>query len=329
MSVRASDTPVEIGTEGTAEIGTDLGEGATGFQVANSNHPLNRKVTVGIRATLGELTTNSIKAQWAPGNEQLRGIYQHKKFTSLTGEAEKLGDLKSVVVHKISASNVNSTFPIAVGAKIHGVEEKHYSSVGTPYSMIVMPNQKNQNSTTLQEEDVSVAYDFAKRYPGYSAENLETNGIHAVPQRRFVLVSAGHPLVTAIQENATSLQTSDITQMPEQLIKISSNLYDTLMPLVKQQVSSQIKVLDMTRMSVELSPADFTSWGAVADQLSREAVSPIKSEQRRALKKAAGDATRIAAINAEFAERIEAEQDAVSSTPLEMFLELDTDYNFL
>ena len=112
---------------------------------------------------------------------RLRGrrafLYQQKKFVSLSGDTESQGDLKSVVLHSITAKSVNSNFPIAIGAKIHGVEEKSYSSTGSAYSMIVMPNQKSHAEEVLQEEDVSVAYDFAKRYPGYSAENLTTKAM--------------------------------------------------------------------------------------------------------------------------------------------------------
>ena len=42
----------------------------------------------------------------------------------------------------------------------------------------------------------------AKKFPGYTAENLSEKGIHEVSQRRFVLVSADHPIVSAISENA-------------------------------------------------------------------------------------------------------------------------------
>ena len=38
--------------------------------------------------------------------------------------------------------------------------------------------------------------------PGYTAENLDTKGIHEVAARRFCLVAADHPLVSAISENA-------------------------------------------------------------------------------------------------------------------------------
>lgn len=37
---------------------------------------------------------------------------------------------------------------------------------------------------------------------GYTAENLADKGVHEVSQRRFVLVSADHPIVSAISENA-------------------------------------------------------------------------------------------------------------------------------
>lgn len=113
------------------------------------------------------------------------------------------------------------------------------------------------------------------------------------------------------------------------LIKISSSLYDTLMPLVRQQVKSQIKVLDLSSMNVTISPADYSNWSAAAEAMSREAVAPIKAEQKRALRRAAGDAEKIAAINAEYEEKIEAEQAAVANTPLEFYIELATTYNFL
>lgn len=101
------------------------------------------------------------------------------------------------------------------------------------------------------------------------------------------------------------------------------------MPLVKQQVESQIRVNDLTKMAVSIHPADHSSWASAADSLTKEAVAPIKAEQRRALKRADGDAATISQINAEFGERIEAEQAAVANHPLEFFCELETKYNFL
>ena len=101
------------------------------------------------------------------------------------------------------------------------------------------------------------------------------------------------------------------------------------MPLVKEQVRSQIKVTDLTRMSVDIHPADFSSWSAAADALTKEAVAPIKAEHRRALKKAGDDAAAVEKVNQEFTEKIETVQAEVANTPLEVHLELSHVYNFL
>ena len=53
-------------------------------------------------------------------------------------------------------------------------------------------------------------------YRGYTSENLAEKGVHEVSARRFVLVSADHPIVSAISENADKLQVrqSFICAMP-------------------------------------------------------------------------------------------------------------------
>ena len=144
----------------------------------------------------------------------------------------------------------------------------------------------------------------------YTASNIDTKGIHEVAARRFVLVAADHPLISAISENADKLQVrfyplpmpfapcppkhpvfclvltvctpfavrcaarrglDDVRDRilcprlpgfatmplpanptthhrirnrihrPEGLVKISSELYDSVLPAVRAQVSSQIK----------------------------------------------------------------------------------------
>merc|ERR1712159_822828 len=112
----------------------------------------------------------------------------------------------------------------------------------------------------LQADDVSLAYEFSKKFPGYTSENLSEKGVHEVSQRRFVLVSADHPIVSPISENADKLQMGEIAMMPEGLVKISTSLYESILPLVKTQVESQIKVRDLSRAQVSVQPAEYTSW---------------------------------------------------------------------
>lgn len=90
----------------------------------------------------------------------------------------------------MSVSQVSSTFPIALGAKVTGVDNITYASTGEPYSLVVLPKTSSVQPRLLQKDDVSVAYNFANKFPGYTAQNIATKGIHEVSQRRFVLVAA-------------------------------------------------------------------------------------------------------------------------------------------
>ena len=51
--------------------------------------------------------------------------------------------------------------------------------------------------------------------------------IHEVTARRFCLVAADHPLVSAISENAERLQMDGISMMPEGLVKSELTSYRT------------------------------------------------------------------------------------------------------
>ena len=55
-------------------------------------------------------------------------------------------------------------------------------------------------------------------------------------------------------------QMGEISMMPEGLVKISQQLYESILPLVRTQVESQIKVRDLSRASVSVSPSEYSSW---------------------------------------------------------------------
>ena len=88
--------------------------------------------------------------------------------------------------------HVKSSFPIAVGADIAACDNDTYSSTGQSYSFIALPNAESTTEKTLQEDDVSpafraprircplltplsllrsqisLAYEFASKFPGVS-----------------------------------------------------------------------------------------------------------------------------------------------------------------
>merc|ERR1712086_509597 len=126
---------------------------------------------------------------WAPSPDALRAMLQQKKFVDLSGSAEQTGDLKSVVLHSMTLAAVKSDFDIPVGVKLTGVDNSTYSLTGQPYSAVVGPNTESNTARLLQKDDVALAYEFSRKFPGYTAENLTEKGIHEVQARRFCLIA--------------------------------------------------------------------------------------------------------------------------------------------
>ncbi len=284
--------------------------------------------------------------------------------------------------------HVKSSFPLAVGAEISAVDNDCFSSTGKPFSFIALGNAESSQEKVLQEDDISLAYEFASKFPGYTAECAAFRArpsairtadppplafaatsrrrgweheprtapcrrprrfradaphplsqIHEVQARRFVLVSADHPIVSAISENADKLQASFIAisthslqfpnpspplanrwarsrcacppraappcyaappaapdapasppaddaggpceNLPVALRQASrasgarplllcadrASFVRSILPMVKAQVSSQIKVRDLSRCTVTASPAQFSSWNEARSEL--------------------------------------------------------------
>jgi hypothetical protein len=54
----------------------------------------------------------------------------------------------------MSINHVSSTFPIALGAKITGVDDSTYSSTGQAFSHVVLPKMESTATRVIQQDDV-------------------------------------------------------------------------------------------------------------------------------------------------------------------------------
>lgn len=90
-------------------------------------------------------------------------VRRQKKFTSLDGSAESMGDLKSIVLHDMKITHVKSNFPVALGARISGVDDCTYSATGEAFSTIVLPHAESTREKVLQADDVALAYELQAR----------------------------------------------------------------------------------------------------------------------------------------------------------------------
>ena len=202
VAAAGGQQPVAMGAPAT---GTELVPAeqqlheANTFNTSNPDHPLHRTMVVSIRASLNDLCLKKTKATWAPSPEAMKNILQQRKFVDLAGSAEQQGDLKSIVMHKMEISAQKNDFPLAVGARITGVDDQTFSVTGESFSTISLPGANSHQSKVLQEDDVSLgaqppclnstlnshcnhnqhsfhmrvsvriaAYEFARKFPGVS-----------------------------------------------------------------------------------------------------------------------------------------------------------------
>ena len=64
-----------------------------------------------------------------------------------------------------------STFPIALGVRMTGVDDKAFAKTGESYSDDRHAQRRlAHRARTLQEDNTELAYEFARKFPGYTAE---------------------------------------------------------------------------------------------------------------------------------------------------------------
>jgi len=66
---------------------------------------------------------------------------------------------QSVVLHQMDMASQKSTFPIALGVRITGVDDSTFSQTGEAYSAISLPNADTHVSRSLQQDDTALAYE--------------------------------------------------------------------------------------------------------------------------------------------------------------------------
>ena len=308
-----------------SEVGAMEGQA---MRATQPDEPIIRTLNVSVRGNLSDMTSNPSLSVWQPTQEALAAMFQKAKYTNLKGNMENKGDLKSVILHSVSVKAVQSDFPFAIGAKITGVDESTFTRSGKAYSAVFMPKESSHAHRVLQKDNVEVAYDFASRYPGYTVENLGTQGVHKVMDKQFVLISGDHPLVQAIRDNQEQLQMASIESMPENMVKVSAQVYNAIFPLVQEQVANQIKVTDLGGMKVQLEPAEFASWTQAMDATTVTQSHALTEERKRALGACTDDKGR-EQVTRHFEERINKMEAGVQKGPLEINMQFEVAYNFL
>lgn len=109
--------------------------------------------------------------------------------------------------------------------------------------------------------------------------------------------------------------------------RISSGLYESILPLVKSQVESQIKVRDFSSAQVTLMPAEHSSWAEAKSALVMEAKRAPKARFQAELA-AAADADK-ERVQMEFGKLEREIENKVEHEIRDFHAEISISYNFL
>ena len=110
--------------------------------------------------------------------------------------------------------------------------------------------------------------------------------------------------------------------------RVPRALAETILPMVQNQVSAQIKVRDFTAARLSIEPADAASWSDVRTQLISEAQATHRSELQLELA-ACKNETAVEATRNEFSRRERLIEHQIDSRVHNFSCTLDTSYNFL
>lgn len=100
---------------------------------------------------------------------------------------------QSVVLHQMDMASQKSTFPIALGVRITGVDDATFSQTGEAYSAISLPNADTHVSRTLQQDDTALAYEasFTTQTPTHTRRQTATSMTDPLLVRSLLANSQG------------------------------------------------------------------------------------------------------------------------------------------
>jgi len=330
--------------------------------LAMRGDPQSRNLCFSMESVLKQFCSNQEVSIWSPTESTCNSIFKNTQFDSLSGSTKMVGDTKAAIVHDIILTESQNTSSFPVGLNITNVDEQFYSRTGKSFARILLPNSTNTSPIVLQENNVDVAYAFNEQFPGYTAENVSTKGVHPVNDRRFYLVDTvsalyspsivpppipplphpqththrihfcqGHPIMVAIKENEGKLQVdaNDFTNVQDGLCKVGSQLMDHLMPQVKDQIASQVRVRNLGKLSVKATPSNFESWTAVRASMLNTEKLRLNTMSAHDTRAAQGDAEKLEAIKTKYESLSVAAEAKIDNTPISISGTLKFTYNVM
>ena len=188
----------------------------------------------------------------------------------------KGGNANQVVFRNVTLKQVSSSFPVALGVRMTGVEGNVFSGTGESYAHVVFPHTNwTGREVLLTSERGDAADAFREGFPGFNEANLRVVGIGDMHGEPFVFVDARHPLISMIRENQHLLQSNvdDAERVDGRYLKVDRNVYDICMTQLENQLKLEVPNVDCTQFNISLHRLNGVPWDHRDSVLCESAVS--------------------------------------------------------
>jgi hypothetical protein len=203
-------------------------------------------------------------ATWEPLADSLH-IFQSKTryAPNCTPAAERMGNLKQVVLLGMKLKKVESTFPCQLGLTLAGAKGNFYTCNAERYAYLVGANEKSHVlNEVVMATDASANSEYLRMYPGMTGEKLRTDGIIRMPGENFCYVDKQHPVVEMLAENQDVLQINlaDAPLMDNRFYKVSSAVTDRCIAELEEHIVKKLPMTDLTKFSATISRLYGREW---------------------------------------------------------------------
>lgn len=166
----------------------------------------------------------------------------------------KHATLDNLLFIGVTAVETSSTAPIAMAVDLNPITKGNSYGKAGRAALYLHANSKNNSERIMLSEIDEVSSDFADRFPGFNANNIETKAVNKLTNT--VLVGANHPVMTVIKDNLSPAEFHAIASqnlVDNQFHTLSKELFDTAIDCVRNDVAKNIPQKDLSkglRMSI-------------------------------------------------------------------------------
>ena len=204
-------------------------------------------------------------ASWTPMNGKAGEVFGINDVFESTPDAGLAASvLQSAVLHKLTVLEQKNEFPCNIGVTISCIPSEEMTKTGQRYAITALPDAHNATPCVCfsAAESETEGHEWRSRFPSYTAQNLEEQGVLSVQGQPFVFVSQNHPVVELLRQNA-DLLSANIDEQPlidGEWYKITRQVLSTCCQTLRNKVLSKVSTRDLNNFCVQLHRLGKPCW---------------------------------------------------------------------